>query len=216
MTSIKICGITNPEDALACVDAGAHMLGFNFYPASPRYISPQTTREILALLPSAILSVGVFVNAGAPSEVARAADLAGVGAVQLHGDESPSFCRQLNGRVVIKALRVSAGFDPASAAAYETDAILLDTFDRNFRGGTGETFDWTIARSTRKLVSKLILAGGLGPENVAGAIAMVQPYGLDACSCLEMSPGRKDISLVRAFIEAVRSQEREALTAEVS
>jgi phosphoribosylanthranilate isomerase len=212
MVQIKICGISNLEDALACADAGADLLGFNFYPGSPRYIEPDAARKIIEHLPGAILSVGVFVNAGEPKEVASLADASGVAAVQLHGDESPSYCRQLSGRFVIKALRANEGFKPESAAEYETYAVLLDGFDQSLRGGTGRTFDWSIARSTKTKVPKLILAGGLGPENVAEAVASVQPYGVDACSSLESSPGRKDIARVRAFITAIRgeppSQER--------
>ncbi len=204
MTTIKICGITNLEDALACADAGADLLGFNFYSGSPRYIEPDAARKIIEQLPGAILSVGVFVNGGDPSEVARLADVVGVAAVQLHGDETPSYCRELSERFVIKALRANEGFKPESAAEYETAAVLLDSFDQNLRGGTGRTFDWSIARSTKTKVPKLILAGGLGPENVADAVASVQPYGVDACSSLESSPGRKDIARVRAFIRAIR------------
>jgi phosphoribosylanthranilate isomerase len=212
MVQIKICGITNLADALACIAAGADLLGFNFYSGSPRYITPEATREIVRQLPAPTLTVGVFVNAGAPDEVARVADLAGVAAVQLHGDESPSFCRELSGHFVIKALRVNKGFEPESAAEYETTAILLDGFDQSLRGGTGRTFDWSIAQRTRKVVAKLILAGGLGPENVAAAVTTVHPYGVDACSSLESSRGRKDIARVRAFIAAIRAQDREVVS----
>jgi phosphoribosylanthranilate isomerase len=203
---IKICGITNLDDALACAEAGADLLGFNFYPGSPRYIEPAAAREIVAQLPGSITTVGVFVNAGSSNDLARMADIAGVNAVQLHGDESPAYCRELNGRFVIKALRADENFDPESAAEYATDAILLDSFDQGLRGGTGRTFDWSMAQRTRELVPKLFLAGGLGPENVAAAVASVQPFGVDACSCLEISPGRKDIALVRRFIDAIRSE----------
>ncbi|HZE63609.1 MAG TPA: phosphoribosylanthranilate isomerase [Pyrinomonadaceae bacterium] len=209
MTTIKICGITNLEDALACADAGADLLGFNFYSGSPRYIGPDAARKIIEHLPGTILSVGVFVNAGEPQEVARLADAAGVTAVQLHGDESPSYCRELSGRFVIKALRADEGFKPESAAEYKTQAVLLDSFDVHARGGTGKVFDWSLARRTGELVPKLILAGGLGPENVAEAVASVQPYGVDACSSLEGSPGRKDIARVRAFIKAIRAHKHE-------
>ncbi len=214
IVQIKICGITNLEDALACVDAGADLLGFNFYSGSPRYVELEKARDIVAQLPAAILTVGVFVNAGAPDEVARRADTAGVAALQLHGDESPSYCRELSGRFVIKALRVGKDFKQESAAEYKTDAVLLDGFDVHVRGGTGRVFDWSLARRTGELVPKLILAGGLGPENVAEAVASVQPYGVDACSSLESSPGRKDIARVRAFIDAIRAQDREAVSRE--
>ena len=210
MVRIKICGITNLEDALACADAGADLLGFNFYSGSPRYIKPEAAREIVAQLPAAILSVGVFVNAGEPEDVARVADVAGVAAVQLHGDESATFCRELTGRFVIKALRVTGDFKPESAAEYETDAVLLDGFDQGLRGGTGRTFDWSVAQRTREVVARIFLAGGLGPENVAAAVASVQPYGVDACSSLESSPGHKNIARVRAFIKAIRAHEHQA------
>jgi phosphoribosylanthranilate isomerase len=206
MVRIKICGITNLEDALACAAAGADLLGFNFYPDSPRYIEPADARKIVAQLPASISTVGVFVDAETPKDVARLADIAGVTIVQLHGNESPSYCRELTGKSVIKALRANERFDPESAAEYYTDAILLDSFDQSLRGGTGRTFDWSIARSTKAKVRKLFLAGGLGPENVAAAVAGVQPYGVDACSSLESSPGRKDISRVRAFINAIRGE----------
>ena len=207
MTTIKICGITNLDDALACADAGADLLGFNFYPGSPRYIEPAAAREIVRQLPTSILTVGIFVNAGSPKDVERLADKAGVAAVQLHGDESPAYCRELNGRYVVKALRAEEGFNPESAAEYATGAILLDSFDGQARGGSGKVFDWLLARQTAELVPKLFLAGGLGPENVAAAVASVQPFGVDACSRLEISPGRKDIALVRRFIDAIRSTE---------
>ncbi|HEX9629991.1 MAG TPA: phosphoribosylanthranilate isomerase, partial [Pyrinomonadaceae bacterium] len=119
---------------------------------------------------------------------------------------SPSYCRELDGRFVIKALRANEGFKPESAAEYETAAILLDSFDFHVRGGSGKVFDWSLARRTGELVPKLILAGGLGPENVAEAVASVQPYAVDACSSLESSPGRKDIARVRAFIAAIRGE----------
>jgi phosphoribosylanthranilate isomerase len=204
MVRIKICGITNLQDALACADAGADLLGFNFYPGSPRYIEPAAAREIVAQLPGSITTVGVFVNAGSSHDVARMADAAGVAAVQLHGEESPAYCRELNGRFVIKALRATDEYTPDSAAEYATDAILLDSFDGHVRGGSGKVFDWSLAQRTNELVPKLFLAGGLDPENVAAAVASVQPFGVDACSRLEISPGRKDIALVRRFIDAIR------------
>ncbi len=207
MVQVKICGITNLEDALAAVAAGAHALGFNFYRPSPRFIEPAAAREIVKQLPPDLLTVGVFVNEAGPDIVARIADEAGVGAVQLHGDESPDYCRALAGRSVIKALRVGAGYGPEQAMRYPVEAILLDAFDASnsgARGGTGQTCDWTLARRTRELVPKLFLAGGLAPENVAEAIAAVGPYGVDAASGLEISPGRKDAARMRAFVAATR------------
>lgn len=204
MVKIKICGITNLADALAATEAGADALGFNFYSHSPRFIATHEARRIIERLPPTVACVGVFVNEDAPETVARMADEAGVGAVQLHGDESPAYCRALKSRAVIKALRVAADFDVESVGCFETEAILLDGFSAGARGGTGRTFDWAVARRTREVVSKLYLAGGLTADNVAAAIAAVQPYAVDACSGVEMSPGRKDVSRVRAFIEAAR------------
>jgi phosphoribosylanthranilate isomerase len=183
--------------------AGADALGFNFYPRSPRYISPPDARRIIEQLPSHILTVGVFVNEAVPEDVARTASESSVGAVQLHGDESPAYCRALGNLYVIKALRVMEGFVPESVTEYKTEAILLDSFDSRERGGTGRTFDWDIARRVRELVPKLYLAGGLSVENVSEAIEKVRPYAVDACSRLESAPGIKDRERVRSFISAV-------------
>lgn len=204
MVFVKICGITNLEDALAAVSAGADALGFNFYQRSSRFITPLAAREIIAALPAEVLSVGVFVNESGPEEVERIARASGVGAVQLHGDESPAYCHALQPSFVIKALRVGSGFAPESALEFETDAILLDAFDANARGGTGRQFDWQVARRTGELVQKLFLAGGLTVENVASAIAAARPYAVDACSGLERAPGRKDHRRVEAFIKSAK------------
>jgi phosphoribosylanthranilate isomerase len=208
MVFIKICGITNLEDALAAVDSGADALGFNFYPLSPRCIAPEDARRINEQLPSGVMKVGVFVNEGEPEEVARISDAAGMTAVQLHGDESPEFCYALRDRFIIKALRANEDFEPRSVKKYETDAILLDAYDRSARGGTGQVVDWEIAKSVRALVPRLFLAGGLSPENVAGAIRAVEPYAVDACSRLESAPGKKSAERVRAFVAAVRGSVR--------
>jgi phosphoribosylanthranilate isomerase len=202
MVHVKICGITNFDDALASVDAGAHALGFNFYRQSPRYIEPSAARAIIEQLPASLLSVGVFVNVPDSEEVRRLAGEAGVKAVQLHGDESPAYCQELNDLFVIKALRVNSDFQPEDAAQYETESVLLDGFSPIVFGGAGQSFDWSIAARTRPLVAKLFLAGGLNESNVASAIDAVQPYAVDACSGLESAPGRKDMAKVRAFIKA--------------
>ena len=202
MVQVKICGITNLDDALMAVEAGADALGFNFYPRSPRYIKPQEARVIVEQLPSDVLTVGVFVNEAVPEDVGRIADASKVRAVQLHGDESPAYCRALKERFVIKALRVHEGFVPESVLEYETDAILLDAFHTKEHGGTGRTFDWTVAQRVREIVPKLCLAGGLSTENVCEAIAIVRPFAVDACSRLESAPGRKDRGRTRTFIAA--------------
>src|SRR5262245_61428856 len=166
MTFIKICGITNLQDALAAVDAGADMLGFNFYEPSSRYLTPQNARAIIDQLPPSILTVGVFVNE--PLEVVKTiAGESGIAALQLHGDESPDYCRELaRDRFVIKTLSVSTDVDIETAKAYEVEAIMLDTRDSRLRGGTGRTFDWSIAKQVSQSVPKLFLAGGLSPENI--------------------------------------------------
>lgn len=208
MTFIKICGLTNLEDALVALDAGADALGFNFYLPSPRYIPPDAAQRIIEKLPATILTVGVFVNEKSPESVASVADEVGLGAVQLHGDETPEFCRQLANRYVIKALSVGSEFDPQRVKDYEVTAIMLDAFDRKLRGGTGQIIDWSMARRTKELVPKLFLAGGLSVANVRQAIAEVGPFGIDACSSLEISSGKKDAGRVRAFVTAAQSNDR--------
>ena len=204
MTQVKVCGITNLEDALAALEAGAGMLGFNFYARSPRYVSPAEARRVVERLPEGAACVGVFVNEATPEEVERVARESGVGAVQLHGAETPEFCRALRGLTTIKALRVGPGFTAEAASAYATDAVLLDAYVAGEWGGTGRTFDWSLARSTREAVPRLFLAGGLNPENVAAAVAAVRPFAVDVCSGVETSPGRKSLPLIRRFVEQVR------------
>lgn len=202
MTRVKVCGITNLGDALAALGAGAELLGFNFYARSPRYVSPAEARKIVERLPEGVSCVGVFVNESAPAEVERIAREAGLDAVQLHGDETPEYCRSLRGLTTIKALRVGADYDAGAAAAYGADAVLLDAYVPGERGGTGHTFDWTHAALTRGRVPRLFLAGGLTPDNVAAAVAAVRPYAVDVCSGVETAPGRKSPELMRRFVEA--------------
>jgi phosphoribosylanthranilate isomerase len=186
------------------------MLGVNFYRPSPRYIMPDAARELVNDLRSRnilIEIVGVFVNETVDT-VIDIAMMTGIDAVQLHGDESPSFCEELNtrdGLKVIKAIRVSEEFKSHDAQQYPVPAILLDAFHRTLRGGTGEKVDFNVARETRRLVPRLFLSGGLSPANVADAINQVEPYAVDACSLLESSPGKKDAARMRAFVAAVRN-----------
>ena len=204
MARVKVCGITNLDDARACVEVGAYALGFNFYPKSPRYLPPLDAAEIIGQLPEGVFAVGVFVNERDSVAIKAAARMAGIHAVQLHGEESPSFCNSLNDLFIIKALRVGDGFHPAEAARFETDAILLDAFKAGLYGGTGEAFDWTVAARTKEFVRKLFLAGGLNATNIGRAIKTVQPYAVDVCSGVESSPGRKDPVKLRAFMDAIR------------
>ena len=205
MTQVKVCGITNLEDALAALEAGADLLGFNFYARSPRYVSPAEVRRVVERLPEGVECVGVFVNEAAPEEVERTAREAGLEAVQLHGDETPEFCRALGSLTTIKALRVGPDYTAETATRYSTDAVLLDAYVAGEWGGTGHSFDWALARLTREAVARLFLAGGLRPDNVADAVAAVRPYAVDVCSGVETSPGRKSPLLMRRFVEEVKS-----------
>jgi phosphoribosylanthranilate isomerase len=204
MTFIKICGITSLADALAAVEAGADALGFNFYRPSPRYIEARAAREIIEQLPPEILTVGVFVNEPTPESVRKIVQEAGVAAIQLHGDESPEFCRALGDLYVIKVLAVGNDFNLSRVSTYEVPAIMLDAKHEKLRGGTGRIIDWSLAKKAAELSPKLFLAGGLSPENVADAILAVRPYAVDACSSLEEVPGKKNYGRVREFVQAVR------------
>jgi phosphoribosylanthranilate isomerase len=205
MVQVKICGITNLEDALAAVEAGADALGFNFYRKSPRYVTAREAGRIVEHLPVRVLCVGVFVNEDA-EEVRRVLKEAGLGAAQLHGDETADYCRGLGCGMTIKALRVGEGFEVERVAQTGAEAILLDAFAGEAFGGTGRTFDWEVARRARFLVPKLFLAGGLTPENVAEAVRAVRPFAVDVCSGVETAPGRKSAALVKNFIEAARGK----------
>jgi len=206
MTLIKICGITNLDDALAAVLAGADALGFNFYKPSPRYITPQDAREIIQQLPASILKVGVFVNEESPDAVRSLAREAGLRTLQLHGDENPAYCRELAAdHYVIKTFAVSGSFDVGTVKAYEVEAIMLDTKHNNLRGGTGRVFDWSVAQQVSRTIPKLFLAGGLSPENIENAIQTVHPFAVDTCSALENSPGKKNHERMRVFVNTVRS-----------
>lgn len=188
---IKICGITNRQDALAAVEAGATALGFNFYPKSPRYISPSAAAVIAAHVN--VLKVGVFVDAPDAVEVA---EQAGMDVVQMHGAETPA--QVPVGRRVWKAFRVTPEWDASVMAEYAVEAFLLD----GPSPGAGEVFDWRRAAGLRNI----ILAGGLGPDNVSEAIRQVRPWGVDACSRLERAPGVKDYDKMRRFIKAAMEQ----------
>jgi phosphoribosylanthranilate isomerase len=203
MVLVKICGITNLDDALAAVDAGTDALGFNFYPRSPRYLAPEAARAIVDRLSTAVLAVGVFVNEELDA-LESAASVAGVSALQLHGSESPEYCKALKGRYLIKAFATDDEFQPEVVRDYDVQAIMLDAADKQTFGGTGKLSNWSIAPRTRELFPRLFLAGGLSAENVGAAIEQVNPYAVDACSLLESSPGRKDHGRMREFVAAVR------------
>jgi len=202
MTKIKICGITNRDDALHACGCGADALGFVFYDKSPRCIAPAAAREIIATLPPFVTAVGLFVNE-APRRVRQVADFCGLGVIQLHGDEGPQGCDFAPYRVV-KALRVRDGESLARAGDYRVAALLLDAWVPGTYGGTGHTFNWRLAATVAKERS-VILAGGLTPENVAEAVAAVDPYAVDVSSGVEVAPGKKDPEKVAAFIRNAKA-----------
>ena len=205
MTRVKICGITNLEDAEEAVRLGAWAIGLNHHPASPRMCPPDAAAEIGSALKRRCEVVGVFVNSSL-DEVARAADEEQLTMLQLHGDEGPAFCAEAARRTgckVIKALRVRSAADVQAAEAFRTDFHMLDAHRPGMPGGTGESFDWELAASRRSEVP-LILAGGLTADNVSEAIGVVRPFAVDVASGVEASPRRKDPALLAAFFEGVR------------
>ena len=201
MVRVKICGITNSEDALFAVAHGVDALGFIFYEPSPRYVNPERVSEIVSALPPFVTPVGVFVNTGR-EEILEIARSTGIRAVQLHGDETPADCLGYP-FPIIRALRVGDGFDPASLSRYAVNAFLLDTAKEGWYGGTGETFDWRVARASTAH-GRIILSGGMDPSNVAEAVRTVNPYAVDCGSGVEAAPGRKDHHRIREFLRALR------------
>ena len=205
MTKVKICGITNLEDALLSAKFGADALGFNFYEKSPRYILPEKAREIIEQLPASILKVGVFVNESLQN-IIEIAEIAKLDALQLHGEEMPEFAKELRAKIgleIIKAFRVSPSFALEGVLKYEVDAILLDAYNPKEYGGTGETFDWEIAKKVQEIFPKMYLAGGLSNDNIVNALQQLHPFAIDSCSCLEKEKGKKDkINLIN-FITKV-------------
>ena len=199
---VKICGVTNVADARAVAEAGADMIGLNFYEGSPRHITLPAAVEISRALPPFVLKVGVFVN---PSEelVMRALGDCGLSLLQFHGDEPPEFCTQF-GVMSLKAFRIRDAESLAALENYHTDAFLLDAHSTGGLGGTGEKFNWDLAVEAQKFHKPIFLAGGLTPENVAEAVRQVRPFAVDVSSGVESAPGKKDAAKVRAFIEAVR------------
>jgi phosphoribosylanthranilate isomerase len=202
MTQVKVCGITNLDDARVAVDAGVDMLGLIFYPPSPRYVTPECAREIVASLPASLPVVGVFVNedAAAISQVVRDS---GVQMIQLHGEETPALCHQLPWPVV-KTFRFTARVQPEMMRRYTVAAYLVEGFHADFYGGGGAVADWQRV-ATLHQYGRIILAGGLTPENVAAAIRTVRPYAVDVCSGVEARPGKKDWHKLQAFVTRAKA-----------
>jgi len=201
-TRVKICGITSIADGLTAAEAGADMIGLMFYEQSPRYITLPQAVEISRALPPFVLRVGVFVNAD-EDLVTRAIAECGLSLLQFHGDESSEFCTQF-GIMSMKALRMRDAESLNQLEQYHTDAFLLDAYSKAGLGGTGEKFNWDLAIEAQKYGKPIFLAGGLTPENVAGAVQKVKPFAVDVSSGVESAPGRKDPAKVKAFIQAVR------------
>jgi phosphoribosylanthranilate isomerase len=202
---IKICGITNVEDADVAVKAGADALGFVMYRKSPRWVEPAVARSIIDGLPPFVSAVGVFVNEEA-EKVRTLMDECGFALAQLHGDESALYCQNL-ARPVLKAIRLKDRGTFLALAEFQGRAnvrgVLIDAFSDQTYGGTGQTVDWALAHEAARS-APIILAGGLNPTNVAEAVQAVRPYGVDVSSGVEKSPGKKDPDKVKAFIEAAR------------
>lgn len=205
-TRVKICGITCIEDAVDSVELGAAALGFNFYPKSPRYIPPAAAGAIIRQLPPLISMVGVFADEADAEHVATLARAARVNAVQLHGPRFPYGV--LEDYSVIRAVVVGNGFELEHLIALQASAFLLDAYDPKLPGGTGKTFDWTLAREAKRF-GTVILAGGLNPRNVGEAIRQVRPFAVDVASGVESAPGKKDPEKLRAFFAAVESADKE-------
>ena len=198
---VKICGITNVEDAKAAAARGADAVGFIFWPSSPRFVEPELARSIVAALPPSIAAVGVFVNQPS-AHINDVAARVGLRAVQLHGDETASYAAEVS-RPVIKAVALRSGGAPDVNAWPKHITLLLDVHDPIRRGGTGTTVDWSAAGELARH-RRVILAGGLNPENVVEAIMRVRPYGIDVSSGVESVPGRKDHDRLTALFEAVQ------------
>jgi phosphoribosylanthranilate isomerase len=200
-TRIKICGITTLDDARCAVAAGADALGFVFYTKSPRYITAEAASEIIAALPPFVTTVGLFVNM-AGRDIEKTMETARLNVVQLHGDELPKDCI-IPGYPVVKAVRIKSADSLKGVDRYPVSALLLDAWNDDYYGGTGEQFDWQLAK-TFTADCPVILAGGLNPDNVAAAITTVHPYAVDVSSGVEVAPGQKDHDKIYQFIQQVR------------
>lgn len=203
---IKICGITSVGDAQAAAEAGADAIGLMLWGPSKRFVTNAQAAEIVQSLPPFVSKVGVFVDATA-EEVFRAVKEIGLDTIQLHGEETPEFCRQFAPLKVVKAFRVKNAASLATLTDYNTDAWLLDSYVAGEKGGTGAVFNWDLAVQAKDSGKPIVLAGGLTPENIAEAVHEVWPYGVDVSSGVESAPGKKDAELIRQFVAGVRSMD---------
>ena len=200
---IKICGITNLDDARLAAELGADALGFIFYPKSLRRVTLERAAGICKALPPFVATAGVFVNA-TRQEIESTLAECRLTTLQFHGDEPPEFCQQFTART-IKTIRVQNEDSLRVAAEYDVDALLLDTYTEAERGGTGRTFDWSIAVRAKEIGLPIVLSGGLTTANIQEAIRKVRPYAVDVSSGVESEPGRKDPEKLRRFIELCKS-----------
>ena len=203
MTRIKICGITEFEDARDAALLGADAIGLNFYPSSPRYIDPARAAKIIERLPPFVTTVGIFVNHPDPQNVEDFAVSVGLHAVQLHGSETPDYCSMIQRVKVIKALRVDSNFRVDTLRSYGSRTFLLDACSSDQFGGTGNSFNWDLVFGANAFGS-IVIAGGLNPENVAQAVGTLHPFAVDVASGVESTPGKKDYEKMRRFIEVVQ------------
>lgn len=203
MVKVKICGITNLEDAQAAVEEGADMLGFIFYNKSPRYIEPEKAKEIISNLPQEIEKAALFVNEEKGAVVDILSRIREIDLLQFHGDETPDYCDAFNKRI-IKAIRVKNKDSIRELASYNVNFFLLDAWKRDVYGGTGLNFDWKLTENAKQYKVPIILSGGLNPDNVKKAIELVRPYAVDVSSGVEISPGKKDSELIKKFIQEAK------------
>lgn len=200
---VKICGITNSEDALVSIKNGADALGFVFYRKSPRYISPKKAREIVRLLPKPIIKIGVFVDSRQKT-IKQIAKFCSLNMLQFHGAQTPEFCSRFTGYKVIKAFRVKDRINLKKVLRYKVFAYLFDTYIKSKPGGTGTKFNWELLRQTGNFKRPVFLSGGLNQNNCREAIRIVRPAWVDVSSSLEKKPGRKDHEKIKSFIQQVR------------
>ena len=203
MAKVKICGITNYEDAANAAILGADFIGFNFYSLSPRFIDKDDAKRIIEKMPKNVKNVGVFVNEGL-EEVKKIVKDAGLDMVQLHGGETPDYCKQIKEETkkgVIKSFRINKKEDVEKIKGYDVDYYLFDAFQDGLLGGTGKIFDWNLLKNIKK---PFFLSGGLNCSNVKQAIKTAHPFAVDAASGIEKNPRKKDIAKMKYFIEAAK------------
>jgi phosphoribosylanthranilate isomerase len=205
VVKVKICGITNLNDALASVKAGCDALGFAFYKKSPRYVSPKKASSIVKQIPPRIIKIGVFVNAREQA-VKRIARMCRLDMLQYHGTETPEYCKKFKNYKIIKVFRVKDKLDVADISRYKSFACLFDTYVKSRMGGTGKNFDWKLIRHLRGIMVPVFLSGGLTAGNVKKAIQTAKPNWVDVCSSIESIPGKKDHVLVRQFIKTAKGR----------